>query len=269
MVPNVPSDGETPTAFFAALLAVVLNAGVDIPARAMVMDETVVPFLQHILPRVLENVLTSASFWHSAQVDNVCNSMYSAERLIIIQILMCVCAEPPQEVSRDEHLLAFMNRVISEKTSETQPDESIFRRCAALLGVGGWVASPDGMILPCGCSTCVLKMWMCAYDRLPAEVLKGPITQAVFGRDAKGNELTRTVSQTCRAMVVESSGMQKPLLLALRRAAYLTLISAVAKTQSQEKIYMGLLFKEEFMRGEHLWDNLVDRGAAVSFPVRC
>lgn len=94
--------------------------------------------------------------------------------------------------------------------------------------------------------------------------------------------------------MVESAGLQKPILLSLRRAAYLTLISTVSKTQSQvlfavvvilelimtmllsgfcfdlasqEKIFTSLLFREDLMRSEHLWDNLVDKSVGVTFPV--
>ncbi len=73
----------------------------------------------------------------------------------------------------------------------------------------------------------------------------GAITKAIYGADAKGNELTRTVSQSARSLVFNSAiPSSAPLRLDVARAAYLCLCTVVTRTQTKEPLFDGLLFKE-------------------------
>jgi hypothetical protein len=78
-----------------------------------------------------------------------------------------------------------------------------------------------------------VKVLMCTYDRLPVEMVKGSITRALYGMDSRGNELTKTVSQACRAFATQPLGGVRPICLRFRQSAFLALMAAVAKTQSQ------------------------------------
>ena len=127
-------------------------------------------------------------------------------------------------------------------------------------------------------TTVALHAAACLYECVAIDALKGDVTRALYGADAKGNELTGVVSKSARQLVFATGGgaagasgsdAVHALRLDMCRAAYLCVSTVVMKTQSQEKFFAELLFKEDHVTGQLLWDNLVESGGFgdLQFPV--
>lgn len=101
-----------------------------------------------------------------------------------------------QEFASESNLLEFMNKTTQFKPAETSSDEEIFTQCVDFRRT----LSMFQVCLPVSRSTCVLKWFMCVYERLSVEVIRTTITQHLFGRDAKPSELNSNLSRVCYSL---------------------------------------------------------------------
>lgn len=107
-----------------------------------------------------------------------------------------------QEFASESNLLEFMNKTTQFKPAETSSDEDIFTQCDSMDFRR--TLSMFQVCLPVSRSTCVLKWFMCVYERLSVEVIRTTITQHLFGRDAKPSELNSNLSRVCNLLQAHS-----------------------------------------------------------------
>ena len=122
--------------------------------------------------------------------------------------------------------------------------------------------------------SCSYKLIEIMYDRCPLSVLKNEISKSFFGPNAKGNELTGSVSKSAYKLVRtllpgtytendknnenndNNENNESNVSSRLYSSAFNCLGITVAKTQNEEKFYDMFLFKQK--PGECVWARLVD-----------
>lgn len=133
------------------------------------------------------------------------------------------------------------------------------------------------------------------YTRLDAEAIKSSLHQALYGKDTKGNELTKF-------LIINCHGAKRQFLPSYKRlsdwlesqekdvrststnsdkriiniysvqgfyssCAYGCMATVIAKTQSKELLFNQYLFQANREKGDILWESLIDTKTEIKFEV--
>ncbi|XP_064600499.1 DNA-dependent protein kinase catalytic subunit-like [Liolophura sinensis] len=121
---------------------------------------------------------------------------------------------------------------------------------------------------------CCFQLLELLYSRLSREEVNSKTSSInnkyCKGKVDSGKEMTQAVTKM--AHLAKSEDMRgESTLLELRRqyhcAAYNALIAVISCTQTEQKFYVGFLFSENEVKGQFLWDNLVDKEKNYEFSV--
>lgn len=99
------------------------------------------------------------------------------------------------------------------------------------------------------------KLLSVIYDVLTPEQIRKDLCQHYAGINSKGNEITRLLCSKGRQSAVTKAPENK-LYKEYTVYAFDCLSTVVRNTQTEQKFYDGLVFKEDQMKGECLWDNI-------------
>ncbi|XP_064405997.1 DNA-dependent protein kinase catalytic subunit-like isoform X2 [Halichondria panicea] len=121
---------------------------------------------------------------------------------------------------------------------------------------------------------CCFQLLEVLYSRLPGGALTSPggsINNAYCKGSAKsGKELTQAITKAGHLAKSEDLHGDRAL-YELRRQyhcmAYNLLVAVITCTQSKIQFYTGFLFKEEPLKGQFLWDNLIDKDKPYHFEI--
>lgn len=100
----------------------------------------------------------------------------------------------------------------------------------------------------------ILLFFEKTYNRLPSQRLKENTHKALFGQQSQGNELTKQLINFCskhrkekpeRYEVLGNFEVGNQALREFCSASYACLLTCIRKTQSQEKLFLNFLFKDQ------------------------
>ena len=102
--------------------------------------------------------------------------------------------------------------------------------------------------------TCILMMFERFFSRMPSNVIKESIHKSLYGTSSQGNELTKQIISFCgkyrkerpeKYELIESFANSQEYIRQFSCASYACLLTCIRKTQSQEKIYVNFLFRDQ------------------------
>jgi DNA-dependent protein kinase catalytic subunit len=135
--------------------------------------------------------------------------------------------------------------------------------------------APDDLLCQLSSRLCVCEMLTVLYERLTSVELSTPTGQVnrsfceKFGRTVEhGKELTREITKVCndaKSEDVRHEITHKELRRQYHCAAYKVLVALMCCTQTEMKFYTGFLFKEDLIKHQLLWDNLIDAEKTYEF----
>jgi hypothetical protein len=131
-------------------------------------------------------------------------------------------------------------------------------------------SDPDAFNSLLFAQSCAYTILQHVYDRCSLDAIKGEIHLACIGPTTTGKELTQFLCKNAHTKVLRtpfpstvSAAIRPNVAQRLFSAAYNFLLMAVAKTQTDEKLFDNLLFKEK--PGEGVWQRIVDCGEKYLF----
>ncbi|GAB6025762.1 hypothetical protein CHUAL_011747 [Chamberlinius hualienensis] len=121
---------------------------------------------------------------------------------------------------------------------------------------------------------CSLILVTILYNRCTGNqlnTLESRVNTSFCGGSAKtGKELTQEITRAAHNIKKENMQGETAFLEMRRRcrcAAYNCLIAVISCTQTDVKFYTGFLFSENPVKGEYLWDNLIDVNQRYEFNI--
>ncbi|XP_019852740.1 PREDICTED: DNA-dependent protein kinase catalytic subunit [Amphimedon queenslandica] len=122
--------------------------------------------------------------------------------------------------------------------------------------------------------SCCFQFIEILYTRLPSSLISSMEstvnTAYCNGSPQTGKELTQAITKCCHGAKSEDLHGDRTHYETRRQYhchAYNTLMSVISCTQSKPQFFVGFLFKEDVVKGQLLWDNIIDCEKKYEFQV--